>query len=78
MNQCSIFLMTTLAILMTVTPAETANREFIAGAKDIRAFIDAESVSGSPEGPREGWINYRLPKPNGTAAFAKSKKQNLL
>lgn len=75
MKRGSLFLMTTLAILMTVTPAEAANWEFIAGAKDIRAFVDTESVSGSPEGPREGWIKYELSKPNCTTAFAKSKNK---
>lgn len=75
MKKSNLFLMTTLAILMAVTPAEAANWEFIAGAKDIKAFVDTESVSGSPEGPREGWVKYELSKPNCTAAFAKSKKK---
>ena len=75
MKKIGLFVMTSLAILLAVTPAEAATWEFIAGTKNIRAFVDTESVSGSADGPKEGWIKYELVKPNCTVVAAKNKNK---
>ena len=75
MKKWNIVLLITLSVLSASIHAEAATWELIGGTKNIKAFIDTESISGGPNGPKECWIKYELAKPNCTVAIAKSKNK---